>query len=73
MKPENLRCPNCDSTPMVPRNGQFGKFWGCKYYPNCKGTRDSMGLSKLDKEIEKADEDQKPANERFRFNKDDNL
>ena len=52
MKPENVKCPNCDG-PMIPRNGQYGKFWGCKDYPRCKGTRDSMGLSKEDKAREK--------------------
>jgi len=49
MKPENLKCPDCDG-PMIPRTSQYGKFWGCKNYPKCKGTRDSMGLSKREKE-----------------------
>lgn len=33
---------------MVPRtNRKDGtKFWGCKSFPKCDGTRNSMGLSK---------------------------
>ena len=49
MKPENLKCPDCDG-PMKPRNGQYGKFWGCANYPKCKGTRDSIGMSREDRE-----------------------
>jgi len=29
-------CPKC-SGDMVVRNGRYGKFWGCKNYPKCKG------------------------------------
>ena len=46
---EDVKCPNCDG-PMTPRTGQYGKFWGCKAFPSCKGTRDSMGRSKKDRE-----------------------
>lgn len=42
MKPENVTCPDCNG-PMVARTSAHGKFWGCKAYPKCKGTRDSMG------------------------------
>lgn len=49
---ENVMCPEC-GVRMVPRNGKFGKFWGCPNYPKCKGTRDSMGLSKEDRWKEK--------------------
>jgi ssDNA-binding Zn-finger/Zn-ribbon topoisomerase 1 len=42
-------CPDCDGE-MVSRTGQYGVFWGCKAYPKCKGTRDSMGRSKADRE-----------------------
>ena len=48
-KPENLTCPECDG-PMVPRTSSWGKFWGCRFYPTCQGTRDSMGRSKSDRE-----------------------
>lgn len=52
---ENVKCPECEG-PMVSRKGIFGTFWGCKDYPNCKGTRDSMGRSREERETEK-DED----------------
>jgi DNA topoisomerase-1 len=32
-----LRCPVCGG-PMVLRQGKFGRFYGCKDYPKCKGT-----------------------------------
>jgi ssDNA-binding Zn-finger/Zn-ribbon topoisomerase 1 len=53
MKPSNLKCPEC-SGDMVPRTNKTNgtKFWGCKNYPYCKGTRDSLGESKYDKQIE---------------------
>ena len=48
-KPENVKCPDCGG-PMVSRKSQFGTFWGCLNYPECKGTRDSEGRSKADRE-----------------------
>ena len=29
-------CPKC-SGGMIVRSGRYGKFWGCKNYPKCKG------------------------------------
>lgn len=52
---ENVKCPEC-SGEMVSRKGQYGVFWGCKDYPNCKGTRDNLGRSKADREEEKENE-----------------
>ena len=51
---QNLKCPNC-SGPMVSRkNSKDGsKFWGCQNFPKCKGNRDSMGLSKREREAER--------------------
>ena len=46
---EETLCPECNSK-MIARDGKFGKFWGCKNYPQCKGTRDSMGRSRQDRE-----------------------
>lgn len=54
MKPENVKCPDCDG-PMVSRKSQYGVFWGCQNYPKCKGTRDSMGRSKRERDEDKAD------------------
>ena len=42
---EGVKCPEC-SSPMVSRHGKFGTFWGCTKYPECRGTRDSMGRSR---------------------------
>lgn len=42
MKPENVTCPDCGG-PMVSRSSAHGRFWGCKEYPRCTGTRNSMG------------------------------
>ena len=59
---ENLKCPECKG-PMVPRtNRKDGtKFWGCKSYPKCNGTRDSEGLSKEEKRQEFEGEESEPA------------
>jgi len=58
---ENVKCPDCNG-PMTPRNSKFGKFWGCLRFPLCKGTRDSIGLSKSEKQnrqddLEESDND----------------
>jgi len=34
----DIKCPECGS-PMVLRNGRYGKFYGCSRFPYCKGTR----------------------------------
>jgi ssDNA-binding Zn-finger/Zn-ribbon topoisomerase 1 len=44
-KPENVTCPDCGA-PMRSRKSEHGVFWGCSRYPQCRGTRDSMGRSK---------------------------
>jgi len=49
---ENLKCPNCNSS-MISRKGPYGVFWGCDNYPECKGTRDSQGRSKEERNKEK--------------------
>lgn len=49
---EDVKCPECYKK-MVSRKGQYGTFWGCTDYPNCRGTRDSMGRSKAEREEEK--------------------
>lgn len=63
---ENVKCPECDG-PMVSRSGKYGIFWGCKSYPKCSGTRDSMGRSKAEREAEKEDQ----RNELGRYSIDD--
>lgn len=34
----SILCPRCRS-PMVPRTGRRGKFFGCSRFPYCRGTR----------------------------------
>ncbi len=46
---EETLCPECNG-PMISRKGQYGTFWGCKKYPECRGTRDSQGRSKQERE-----------------------
>lgn len=60
---EETRCPDCGG-PMVPRNSSRGKFWGCKKYPKCKGTRNSDGEAprrRDDLESERDDNDGLPS------------
>jgi len=44
MKPENVKCPDCDG-PMVSRQNKRdgSRFWGCAAYPKCRGTRNVDG------------------------------
>lgn len=32
-------CPKCGGETVL-REGPYGKFWGCKGFPECKGNRD---------------------------------
>lgn len=50
---ESPKCPDCGSK-MVSRKSQHGTFWGCSTYPQCKGTRDTMGRSRAEREQEKS-------------------
>lgn len=44
---DNLKCPDCGSDMIQRRNKQNGDiFYGCRKFPNCKGTRDEDGLSR---------------------------
>lgn len=72
---EDVLCPDCNG-PMVSRKGQYGTFWGCKAYPSCKGTRDSMGRSKAERAAERNRDNDEEApvsrtleNDKFRFRK----
>lgn len=71
MSLENLKCPDC-SGPMVPRTNKADgtKFWGCKSFPKCRGTRDSMGLSKEERNLEyNAEKEESESFYKDRFNK----
>lgn len=66
---EDVTCPECGGV-MASRKGQFGIFWGCKKYPKCKGTRDSQGRSRVDREAEKQqDKEEYPQEQGFPFRK----
>lgn len=46
-EPDELKCPDCGSKMYERTNRTNGdKFWGCSKYPDCRGTRDSEGLSR---------------------------
>jgi ssDNA-binding Zn-finger/Zn-ribbon topoisomerase 1 len=61
-------CPECNGEMALRANRQSGeKFWGCKKYPACRGTRDSAGLSKEERRIEKEKVEHQTG---FSFNKD---
>jgi len=51
---QNLKCSNCGG-PMVSRKSSVdgSRFWGCRQFPKCRGTRDSMGMSKVDRDAER--------------------
>lgn len=65
---EDTKCPDCNG-PMVPRTSKHGKFWGCKNYPVCKGTRDSMGLSKADRDKRKSESEEEEEPTPYRWDR----
>ena len=56
MSLEETRCPNCGGK-MVARKSLHGVFWGCANYPHCRGTRDSQGRSKAERERKEDDDE----------------
>lgn len=36
--PEEYRCPRCSGVLLL-RNGNYGKFFGCSHYPDCRFTK----------------------------------
>lgn len=47
---KTFECPECGGEMVVrTRRSDGGKFWGCKKYPVCNGTRDSDGLSRAER------------------------
>ena len=49
-----LLCPDCAGEMLQRTNRTNGnKFWGCKKYPLCRGTRDENGLSKEEREAKR--------------------
>jgi len=64
-KPKNVMCPECGGE-MTSRTGKYGVFWGCKAYPKCKGTRDSEGRSKAERDSERVGSQNDPQDFRDR-------
>lgn len=65
-----FKCPDCNGEMLLRTNRENGdKFWGCKSYPNCRGTRDSSGLSKAERAAEKAKAAEVSQQAGFRFRK----
>ncbi len=68
---DTLVCPDCGADMALRTNRQNGnKFWGCKKYPNCKGTRDENGLSKAEREEQKDKTERAIQEGGFSFNRD---
>lgn len=68
-KYEETLCPDC-SGQMISRQGPHGIFWGCKRFPECRGTRDSLGRSKAERAAEKGESyevDERDATNKFSF------
>lgn len=67
---DTLTCPECGSDMALRTNRQNGnKFWGCKKYPDCKGTRDENGLSREEREAAKYRKEEYPQEDGYSFNK----
>lgn len=65
-----LLCPDCGAEMALRTNRTSGnKFWGCKKYPVCKGTRDENGLSRSEKEELKYKKEEVKQTDGFSFNK----
>ena len=69
-KPENVKCPDCGG-PMVSRKSAHGVFWGCAAFPTCRGTRDSMGMSKAERAKERnlAEEEEESQDPPYRWDR----
>ena len=68
---ENL-CPECNGK-MISRKSQYGVFWGCANFPKCKGTRDSQGRSKADRDEEKIKKESDNRGDEWPKNREDKI
>lgn len=70
----DLSCPDCGGEMILRTNRTNGdKFYGCKKYPNCRGTRDENGLSKADKDEAKYRKTEIDQQDGYSFNKKRNV
>ena len=66
-----MSCPDCGGEMALRTNRMNGqKFWGCKKFPNCKGTRDENGLSYEERQEQKYKKEQAVQEAGFSFNRD---
>lgn len=67
---DTLLCPDCNGEMALRTNKTNGqKFYGCKKFPNCRGTRDEEGLSRAEREEKKYKKEQVEQEGGFSFNK----
>lgn len=66
-EPSPFKCPECNSTMYERTNRSTGEvFHGCSQYPDCTGTRDEFGDSKMDRAKENYDPGELDGTLRFR-------
>lgn len=67
---EETTCPECGGKMISRKNASTGqRFWGCKRYPECKGTRNTDGEARSSGRRDDADSDDSRApSERQRDN-----
>ena len=66
---EETLCPDCGGKMVSRKNVSTGqRFWGCKDYPKCRGTRNTDGEAKHDEMRSGADDDTFAPSERQRNN-----
>lgn len=67
---DTLLCPDCGGEMALRSNRNNGqKFYGCRKFPACRGTRDEDGLSKADRDIKKYNEETAVQEGGFSFNR----
>lgn len=66
-----MLCPECGSEMVLRTNREKGtRFWGCKTFPACRGTRDEDGLSRSEREALKFKQAEVKQETGFTFNRD---
>lgn len=64
----DLTCPDCGGAMVSRANKTTGqRFWGCKDYPKCRGTRDTDGNSAAERRGDLAPSERQRDNDRQRW------
>lgn len=67
---DTLACPDCQGDMALRTNSTNGqKFYGCRKFPKCRGTRDENGLSRDEREAQKQKKEEAAQQDGFSFNK----